>query len=94
MADLTRRKGLIKADAPRNHHHFKESSWRSLAKTATYRLAILIMDFVVIYWLTGKTEVAFGFMVVSNTYSSIGYYLHERVWDNVKWGKIRNSRKR
>ena len=50
------------------------------------------MDFLVIYWLTGKTEIVFGFMVASNIYTSIVYYLHERAWDRIKWGKMKNKK--
>jgi len=71
--------------------HFKESWLRSLTKTVTYRIAILILDFVAVYWLTGKTELAIGFMIISNIYTSIGYYVHERIWNSVKWGLIKHS---
>jgi adenylylsulfate kinase len=69
------------------NQRFKESWLRSLAKTVTYRIAILILDFTVIYLLTQKFEIAFGFMIISNIYTSIGYYAHERIWDGIKWGK-------
>ncbi|MFA6486334.1 MAG: DUF2061 domain-containing protein [Candidatus Magasanikbacteria bacterium] len=72
-----------------NHHHFKEAWSRSLLKAITYRIVILILDFTVIYWLTGKSEIALGFMVASNIYTTIAYYFHERAWDNVKWGKTK-----
>ena len=29
-------------------------------------------------------------MIVSNIYTTIGYFLHERIWDRIKWGKIKN----
>ena len=59
----------------------------------TYRIAILILDFTIVYLLTGKIEIALGFMVASNIYTSIGYYIHERAWDRVKWGKIKQAKK-
>ena len=66
---------------PREH-------WRrSLTKALTYRAIILVMDFTSIYLLTGKIETALGFMLVSNVYTSIAYYVHERIWDRIKWGK-------
>ena len=74
----------------RNHHH-RETWVRSLTKTLTYRVLILILDFTVIYFLTGKFEVALGFMIISNIYTSVGYYFHERVWDIVKWGKVKTA---
>ena len=72
-------------------HHFKEMWTRSLAKAVTYRVFILILDFSVIFLLTRKFEVAFGFMIVSNIYTTVGYYVHERVWNQVHWGKIKHK---
>jgi len=65
-----------------------------LTKTVTYRIAILILEFIAVYWLTGRTEIAVGFMIVSNVYTSVGYYAHERIWDGIKWGRAKNKRKR
>ena len=67
-------------------HNLRERWQRSLAKAITYRCVILILDFSVIFLLTGRYDVALGFMVVSNFYTTLAYYLHERVWDRVKWG--------
>jgi uncharacterized membrane protein len=41
-----------------------------------------------LYLFTGKTSVAFGFMIISNIYTTLGYFFHERIWDNIKWGKV------
>ena len=68
-------------------HHFREHWRRSIAKTLTYRIVIIILDFTVIYLLTRKLEISLGFMIVSNIYTTVAYYIHERVWDNVRWGK-------
>jgi uncharacterized membrane protein len=65
----------------------KEHRSRSLLKAITYRLIIIVLDVTAIYWLTGKLDVALGFMIVSNIYTSIAYYGHERLWDKIDWGK-------
>ncbi len=62
------------------------SSKRSIVKAITYRLFIVCLDFGAIYIFTRKVEVALGFMVVSNLYTTVGYFLHERLWARVKWG--------
>jgi len=67
--------------------NFKERWTRSLTKAITYRIVILILDFAATYLLTGRIEVAFAFMIVSNVYTSIAYYFHERVWNRINWGK-------
>ena len=72
-------------------HQPTETLRRSIVKTVSYRIAILILDFVSIYIFTGQVKIAVGFMIVSNIYTTIGYFLHERIWDRIKWGKIKNS---
>jgi len=59
---------------------------RSIVKALTYRVCILCLDFLVIYVLTHKAEIAAGFMIVSNIYTTVGYFLHERLWAGIKWG--------
>jgi adenylylsulfate kinase len=61
--------------------HSHEGWTRSLAKAISYRVLIIILDLSSIYLLTGKIDVAIEFMVVSNIYTSIAYYVHERIWD-------------
>ena len=69
-------------------HHPEETFRRSIVKTISYRVVILILDFSAIYLFTGQIKVALGFMIVSNIYTTIGYFIHERIWGNIKWGKI------
>jgi adenylylsulfate kinase len=60
---------------------------RSLVKAITYRIFIIILDFVTIYIMTGQVKVALGFMLISNIYTSVAYYLHERIWNKIDWGR-------
>lgn len=64
----------------------RASRKRSIVKAITYRAIIVCLDFVVIYLLTGKAAMAAGFMVVSNIYTTFGYFIHERVWAGIRWG--------
>lgn len=59
---------------------------RSVIKALTYRVLIVCLDFTVIYLLTGKVAAAAGFMVISNLYTTVGYFLHERLWARIRWG--------
>jgi len=68
-------------------HHSRETLSRSIAKTVTYRVLIMILDFSTIYLFTGKAKIALGFMVVSNVYTTVGYFAHERICDRIKWGR-------
>jgi len=64
-----------------------ETVTRSIVKTVSYRITIVILDFVCIYLFTGKVTVALGFTIVSNLYTTFIYFLHERIWGKIKWGK-------
>jgi len=70
---------------------FREYRSRSITKAITYRILILVLDFAVIYLLTGRVEIALGFMILSNIYTSVAYYFHERIWDRTNWGKKKAS---
>jgi adenylylsulfate kinase len=81
---------MIEKFFPHTHHHIGESLSRSVVKTITYRIFILILDFTVIYLFTRRIGVAVSFTILSNIYTTIAYFFHERIWDNIKWGKISN----
>ena len=66
---------------------FKEGWTRSLIKAISYRALIIMLDFIVVYFLSGKAETAFWFMIISNIYTSVAYFVHERVWNAINWGK-------
>ena len=71
-----------------NTHQVTETISRSVIKTVSYRITIVILDFICIYLFTGKVKIAIGFTIVSNIYTTVFYYLHERIWDKIKWGKM------
>ena len=60
---------------------------RSIVKAITYRVVIIILDFTTIYLFTGKINIALGFMLISNLYTAVAYYLHERIWSGIEWGR-------
>ncbi len=67
------------------------STQRSVVKALTYRIIIVCLDFLCVYLFTHKVEVAIGFMIVSNIYTTAGYFLHERIWARVGWGREGNG---
>lgn len=64
----------------------RASRKRSIVKAITYRAVIICLDFLVIYLLTGKIETAALFMIVSNVYTTVAYFGHERLWAGIRWG--------
>jgi uncharacterized membrane protein len=66
------------------------SPQRSVVKAITYRIVIMCLDFTTIYVFTRKVEVAVGFMIASNVYTTVVYLIHERAWARVPWGVTDN----
>ena len=69
-------------------HQQGASAKRSVVKALTYGLVLGCLDFVVLYLFTRKTAVALGFIVVSNIYTTICYFIYERIWVRISWGKV------
>ena len=68
---------------------FFEHSERSIVKTITYRILIVISTFIVTYYLTGELKFSLELTAVANIVNTVLYYLHERFWNNIHWGKTK-----
>jgi uncharacterized membrane protein len=66
---------------------FFESPSRSVVKTLTFRALILISDGIITFSITHNYSIAIGFIVFTNLASILIYYLHERAWNHIHWGK-------
>jgi len=65
------------------HEHVK----RSLIKALTFRFVIILSDSLIIFFITKRLDVTLGVLVFSNLASTVLYFMHERAWNNVHWGK-------
>ena len=72
-----------------SHMAFLEHQHRSLVKTITYRVLIIISNGIIIYLYTGRWDLTLNVMGISSIVSTIIYFLHERAWNSVHWGKRR-----
>lgn len=60
---------------------------RSLAKTISWRV-VGTLDTILISWLiTGALSLAFSIGLIELVTKMVLYFLHERTWNNIKWGK-------
>lgn len=66
---------------------FHEKHRRSWVKAITYITLAIISDTVIIYMFTGKIGSTLKLVVGINIISTIIYFLHERIWNSVHWGK-------
>ena len=60
---------------------------RSLAKSLTWRVVAVISTFAVGYMLTDDVSFATSLTIISNVINFILYYVHERFWLQIKWGR-------
>lgn len=60
---------------------------RSVLKSVTFRLLVVIADGAIIYFITKSFTIAVSVIVFSNVSSTLIYYFHERAWAKLKWGK-------
>ncbi|MCC7289582.1 DUF2061 domain-containing protein [bacterium] len=74
-----------KVQTPKHHEH----SYRSLAKTLSYRAIISVELFAVTYLITRDTGKALELTLDTAVISTIIYYLHERVWAHISWGRTK-----
>lgn len=66
---------------------FKELTKRSLTKAITFRFLVLISDGLIIIFITHRLDIALWVIIFSNISSTFLYYTHERIWNNIHWGK-------
>jgi uncharacterized membrane protein len=63
-----------------------ETYHRSAVKAVSYRAFSLIVDFAVAYFFIRSAAISASIVIFVNAYSTVLYYLHERVWAHIHWG--------
>jgi len=64
-----------------------ENKARSLIKSITYRAIAFTVLMIIIWYATGDLVKTTTISVTFQTIQIILYYIHERVWEKVGWGK-------
>ncbi len=65
----------------------KDKRKRSIVKAITYRLVSILMDSAIAYFITRNTSQTIALVLISNGISIMMYFVHERAWNRVSWGK-------
>ena len=60
---------------------------RSLAKSITWRLIAIDVTFIVGFVMTGSWQFAVSLSLISNLINFVLYYIHERFWLKINWGR-------
>jgi uncharacterized membrane protein len=60
---------------------------RSVAKSITWRVLATLTTTTLVYIFTGEVGLSLSIGVLEATFKMLIYYLHERAWNKIKWGK-------
>lgn len=72
-----------------SYMRFKETKKRSITKSVTFRITVIVSDLIVIYMVTGHVETTIALTIFTNLASTILYFSHERIWNAIEWGRRR-----
>lgn len=64
---------------------------RSLIKTITWRITGSGATFGISYLISGNFVVAGSIASIQLVTNTVLYFVHERVWDRIKWGRVNQS---
>lgn len=64
-----------------------DSNLRSFVKTLTWRMVGTIDTVIISYLITGKLNWAFSIGLIELFTKMILYFVHERSWNLITWGK-------
>jgi uncharacterized membrane protein len=67
---------------------FHETKARSVVKTILWRVIATLITWAVLYMFTGQIRESIEITVVAAIAGIIAYYIYERVWNKINWGKI------
>ena len=65
-----------------------ETRTRTLVRMLTYRVTAWLFTIVWTWMFTGNLATATGFATLLHILLSVDYYIHERIWLRIKWGRI------
>jgi uncharacterized membrane protein len=68
-----------------------ETAVRSLVKAYSYRCCGTLTTIVISYVITGHLIISLGIGATEMIVKPFIYWLHERVWSRVKWGRVNQS---
>jgi adenylylsulfate kinase len=66
---------------------YKETTFRSVLKTITWRLWATAITILLVWLFTRKLELAFSIGGLEVTSKLVAYFIHERIWDKINIGR-------
>lgn len=65
----------------------KENHKRAIIKALSWRLSGTILTIILIFIFTRELVLSFSVGFVESVVKIMAYYLHERIWNRINWGK-------
>ncbi len=66
----------------------RDKSYRSFVKAVSWRLTGTLDTIIISFLITGKAKWAFSIGVVELFTKITLYYVHERIWNNIGFGRV------
>ena len=66
----------------------KEKHKRTVAKTINFRIVASLLTILIVFTFTKNATISIGIGIVEAISKMIFYYIHERIWDKINWGKL------
>jgi uncharacterized membrane protein len=65
-----------------------DSTKRSVVKTISWRITGSLATFIISYIVLGNIIVSGTIALIQVTFNTLLYFIHERIWNKIRWGKI------
>jgi len=69
-----------------------DKHYRSLIKGVSWRITGSIDTLIISFFITGKLKLALGIMSVEFFTKVALYYFHERVWEKLSFGRVKEAK--
>lgn len=66
---------------------YKETNTRSIAKGFSWRFFATSVTIIIVYLFFGRLDLAIAAGIIETISKVILYYVHEKIWQRVRWGK-------
>jgi adenylylsulfate kinase len=63
---------------------------RSFIKGFSWEFFSFIITFIAVYLAFGNFKISLGFSLILSLIKASIFFVHERIWKTIKWGKIKD----
>lgn len=67
-----------------------DSTKRTFVKTISWRITGSASTFLISFLISGNFVIAGSIALIQITANTILYFIHERMWNRIKWGRLDN----